>query len=241
MAPICVLTGASGFIGQILDKALQERGFSTFSMPSFRELDAKELSALYPVGEKILINCSGVTPSSFVLGKSNYKKDNISSIEKIFQSMRQMNFTRVVHISTSRLNNPTNDDEYQKSKKESEHLVASLSKRHDLHWKIVRIPNVWSSSINNNSRFLDLLLKQYPTYNLNEINNLNTDLNIISEASFVRAIIPLIFSDDQISGIKLINGWQGTPDKFIIQLKSNTQEAEIVLLQQTIIDLLNCV
>jgi nucleoside-diphosphate-sugar epimerase len=239
MGPTYVLAGASGFIGQVLNRALQERGLSTFCVPSFRQLSAQDLSALYPVGKKVMINCSGVTPSSFVPGKSNYERDNLFLVETIFQSMVHMNFTKVIHVSTSHLNNMTQEDEYTKSKQDGEKLVEKLSTLLDLDWKIIRIPNVWSSTTSNKSRLLDLLLRQHPDYRINEIVNTNIDLNIISEVNFVGEIMPLISSNEQDSGIKQINGWQGSPDKLIMQLRSKTQETEILLLRQIIVDLFN--
>jgi len=229
-----VVAGGSGLVGQIIVESLESKGLEPYVIESYRNLSSKQISDSYPPGPKTLINCTGVTPSSFHLSKSNYVNDNIGSVLKLLISTKEQNFKSFFHVSTSYLNDFDPRDSYMRSKKEAEELVSIFSISLNLKSTIIRVPNIWTSSEKNHSRLFLHLLNQHPNYSMFGIQNPNFELNLISKKSFLKAAIPLILNQANTSETEFINGWQGTVKELVQQLKSGPTTGEMPLLKNII-------
>jgi nucleoside-diphosphate-sugar epimerase len=184
-----LVTGATGFIGRHLVKALHKQGRALkclvrkTSQTSFLEqldvelvygdLEDKDSLKKALQGTDIIYHAAGEV---FALNTENYYKVNVSGVQNLLEACSNGSVRKFIHFSSSSATgpNPVRDipvtenspccpiTPYGKSKLEGEKIIRELSKQYNVPIVIIRPPLVYGPKLSKSSRvlmFLELISK----------------------------------------------------------------------------------
>jgi nucleoside-diphosphate-sugar epimerase len=179
-----LITGATGFIGRHLVKALKNEGRSIKCLiRKSSQIDfLKELNAEIVYGDlrdkdslkKALIETDiiyNVAGEVFALDAGNYYSVNVSGVNNLLEACSNGSVRKLIHLSSSSATgpNPVRDlpvnenspccpiTPYGKSKLEGEKIVKELSRSYKVPTVVIRPPLVYGPGVSESSRVLMFL------------------------------------------------------------------------------------
>lgn len=219
---VVAVAGHRGYIGKIVVNQLSDRGTQFYKIPSFRDLSSEEIHRETPKGRVVLINCAGST-----LGRDqdilhDIYVDNVRSLEKLILAFTNR-IHSVLHMSTTHLNSPELDNEYTRTKRESEEYLNQMASKYSFEAVNLRLPTIWSNEYLKEESLLNDITSIDLEESINLIRFPKAIVNIAPEKSIGIQVGHFLKGDREKVGYDDLNSWTGDITQLIDLLK--TREA----------------
>ena len=223
-----LITGATGFLGSYLSIFLANEGYMIKKISRNKcndvdqDLDLNKEINWFEILENvdcIIHTAAKVHEENQELKKDEFYNINFKATERLAQQASECGVRRFIYISTVKVNGESNDvnspinensnsnikDFYSDSKKKSEDVLISISKKSDMEVVIIRPPLIYGPNVGANFLKMIIWINRGIPLPLNRINNQRSMIYIKNLSDFISKCIShkkasneiFLISDDQ--------------------------------------------